>query len=266
MHNTNYQFSKKLISTMLAVSATLMWLLPVSAGPVLKGNVQEQGKGQGQGTPGLSRNDIAPTDDAFSQGSDKQEFTPPNFAVDDQLPPPPPKKSFPLNAQDEGNSDTFDPRMMSAVPDQMQQQQPPRELSTTTPNRFNQQDPDSSPEMQLAWDEWHKRVAGAIYQRYSTLSNAAFHSTGRPLMAVVDYVVTRDGRICNAHLIQASGNPVYNTLILGVVNSISGDMSILSFPPGSRRMMVEKSGTFSQNYGHEGFRYTTNDRETIRQR
>jgi hypothetical protein len=258
-------FYRKVLSSVLAATAAFSWLAPVWAGPVLKGNVQELNNVPGQSAPGLKRTDIAPSDDAFSQGSDKQQINPPSFAVEDALPPPP-KKSFPLSAQDEGNADSFDPRMMSAVPDQMQQQAPPRELNTTTPNQFAPQDPDSSPEMQLAWDEWHRRVAGAIYQRYATLSNAAFHSTGRPLMAVVDYVVTRDGRICNAHLIQPSGNAVYNALILGVVNSIAGDMSILAFPLGSRRMMVEKSGTFSQNYGHEGFRYTTNDRETIRQR
>jgi hypothetical protein len=253
---------------LLAFALSTCLTSPAFAGPVLKGNVTEQNKlNNTQTAPGLSRNDINNTDEfsgpAQSQGQD-QGLAPPNFAVESMLPPgPPPKKSFPLNAESEGN-DEFNPQMMQGVPDQMRQQAPPQQMGTTTPNNFAQ-DPDATPDMQLLWDIWHKRVAAAVYQRYAALSNAAFSMSRRPLMAVAGYTVTRDGRIVGARLLQPSWNPIYNTLILGVINSINGDMSVLAFPPGSRRMMVEKSATFSQNYGHEGFRYTTGDTEKIRQ-
>jgi FtsZ-interacting cell division protein ZipA len=40
---------------------------------------------------------------------------------------------------------------------------------------------------------------------------------------------------------------------------------VLQFPPGSRRQYVEKTGTFTWNYGQQGFKYTTGDQERIKQ-
>lgn len=247
------------------IALAFSFTLPASAAPVLKGNVQEQNKiNPDQKAPGLSRSDMNSGGDPFGNTQTEQGLAPPSFDVENTLPPEPPKKAFGLNANQDGNTDDFDPRMMSAVPDQLRQQQAPTPLETTTPGP-QAQDPDMAPEMQLAWDAWHKQVAAAVYQRYTALSNAAFMRSGRPQLATASYTVTRDGRVVNARLIQPSWNPIYNSLILGVINSISGDLSILAFPQGSHRMMVEKSGTFSQNYGNEGFRYTTGDRETVRQ-
>jgi hypothetical protein len=264
--------NKNSVRTLVAASSALVALdfsfsftLPALAAPVLKGNVQEQNKiNPDQNAPGLSRSDMNSGGDPFGNTQTEQALAPPSFDVENALPPAPPKKAFGLNANQDGNTDDFDPRMMSAVPDQLRQQQAPMPLETTTPGpQMQPQDPDMAPEMQLAWDAWHKQVAAAVYQRYTALSNAI--RSARPQLATATYTVTRDGRIVNARLSQPSWNPIYNSLILGVINSISGDLSILAFPQGSHRMMVEKSGTFSQNYGNEGFRYTTGDRETVRQ-
>ncbi|HEY9719379.1 MAG TPA: hypothetical protein V6C69_18015, partial [Trichormus sp.] len=168
---------------------------------VLQGTVQDQNQLKGQDdAPGLSRTDIKSNGDPFSNGDDQQQFAPASFAVEQATPPmPPPKKAFGLNADTDG--DAFNPQMGNAMPDRAPQQQPPRQMQTTTPGNFAQQDPDSSTAMQLAWDAWHKRVASAVYERYSGLSNRAFQRSGRPLQASASYVVTCDGRIMNVQLL-----------------------------------------------------------------
>jgi hypothetical protein len=84
-------------------------------------------------------------------------------------------------------------------------------------------------------------------------------------MAKLTYTVTRDGHIMNINMPQKSTNILFNVLVFQSVKSLDGDMSILAFPEGSRRMMVPKSGVFTQNYGNQaGFRYTVGDQETVR--
>jgi hypothetical protein len=113
---------------------------------------------------------------------------------------------------------------------------------------FSQNDPDSSPELKVAWDTWRRRVAAAAFQRFATLAKAAF-SRSRPLAAVAAYTVTRDGRILNARLTQPTVNPIYNAVCLTAINSLNGDLQVLKFPPGSRRMMVDQVSALIQNNG-----------------
>ncbi len=129
---------------------------------------------------------------------------------------------------------------------------------------FNQPfDPDETRAMQLAWDAWHRRVAGDIYSRFASYVNTVFK--GMPGLALrASYVVTRDGRIQNIRLVQRSANPMFNAMVVNVIKSINGDINLLRFPEGSRRVAVEKFGTFTTSTSQMGFRYTTGDRETIR--
>jgi len=60
---------------------------------------------------------------------------------------------------------------------------------------FDPNDPDSSPDMQLAWDAWHRRVAGTIYDRFNFFAKAA--SSIPTLASRLSYQVTRDGHIIN---------------------------------------------------------------------
>lgn len=149
----------------------------------------------------------------------------------------------------------------------MIQDQPPQQ-----PNYGNQgslrppvnpNDPDSSQQMQLQWDEWHKRVAESIFVRFDAYAQKAF-AVSRPLACQAAYTVTRDRQITNVRVLTKSPNVVFNTMLLLVLKSMNGN-PILEFPPGSRRMTVEKSGTFSRNCGVQGFKFTTGDQETIKQ-
>jgi hypothetical protein len=117
--------------------------------------------------------------------------------------------------------------------------------------------------MQLLWDAWHKRVAESIFTRFNSLAQMAFkHSP--PLACQVSYMVARDGRVGNVQVLQKSSNPIFNTMLLGVINSMNGN-PVLEYPPNSRRQFVEKTGTFTWNYGQQGFKYTTGDQERIQQ-
>jgi len=70
----------------------------------------------------------------------------------------------------------------------------------------------------------------------------------KPLRASARYVVTNDRKVTDVTLMQESSNPVFNTLVTGVIKSMSNE-PVLQFPPGSKRLRVEMSATFSQNYG-----------------
>jgi hypothetical protein len=251
-------FSK---TALLAILISLP--VPVLAGPVLKGSATQEDRFKNDAS--LSRgSDMTKGNDPFGSQSEQpqQVMEAPGFGVDSMKPPAPPP-NLKGNAADEG--DQFNGAMMNPTQDNSggqplqgnvdqggQPQQP----------AFNPNDPDSSPDMQVAWDIWHKRVAEQVYVRFTKLSNAAF-GRSRPLLASASYVVTRTGQVKDVRLLQKSWNPIFNTLVMGVINSLNGDLSVLAFPPGSRRVAVEKSGTFTQNYGMEGFKHTIGDRETV---
>ncbi|CAN5951181.1 unnamed protein product [Sphagnum jensenii] len=246
----------------------LLFLSSSLAAPakVLNGGVQEQDQLKMQ--PLMNRNDINKGNaDPFAgnaqQDQPMQAIDAPAaaFAVPSNQPPPP-SQMFPLNAQDGGN-----PQFQNQNPaaDMTPQQQPafqPQQGGTQT--NGNPNDPDANSQaLQLAWDQWHHNVAQAVYQRYTTASNLAF-SKSPPLSVSVSYTVTRDCQIQNIRLTQKSPNLLFNMLIMTVLKSLNGDSALLTFPQGSHRMSVEKAGTFSVNYGIEGFKYLTGDKETLR--
>jgi hypothetical protein len=245
--------------------------LPVCA-EVLKGGVKTEDYLHPTQGPSLNRGDIG--GDPF--GSSEINTTPAQqllepakggFDVRSQRPPAPPP-DFNLRAEDAAPSipPDFNGTPQQGMPAQAQ---PTAMMPTAGPFNPNDgqsgrasNDPDKSPEMQLAWDAWHRRVAEAVYQRFITMSHTAFKYSH--LAANVSYTVTRDGRVLNPQLQQRSSNVAFNAMILLVVNSMSGQRDLLAFPPGSKRLTVEKGGTFTENYGpQQGFKFTTGDRERI---
>lgn len=233
---------------------------------VLRGNVTEQGKRDRPS--GLSRQDLDPSNDPFSNGQDDDGLLQaPKEAFQMEPPPRPPKRPFNLQADQQGNGSLQNMNPSPAqgnpfegegdnLPPMPMQQQPP-------PQRVMNNDPDQSPEMQLAWDAWHRRVAEAIYARFNFLAKVAFRRSP-PLLCRVAYVVSRDGQIQNIQIQEKSANVLFNVIVFQTVKSLNGDVALLQFPAGSRRMFVPKNGTFTQNYGGDGFKYTVGDRETVR--
>jgi hypothetical protein len=272
-----------LVSAWLVLAMVIIFKNPALVfaqenGTVLKGSVQEQDYLIKSTAPGLKRADINRGGDAFgsspgpANNSLNKEFEAPAdaFNVPSIRPPAPvPKeKNFNLNANTFDTSD-FNGSAMNAMP-----AEPPAaklgEGSPATDNnqpgnpQLQSQDPDNSPEMQLAWDEWHKGVATAIYKRFDFMAQRAFKYS-KPLAAYVSYTVTKDGKIGNVRLQQKSTNVAFNAMVLLVVGSMSGQSDLLAFPAGSQRATVDQSGMFTQNYGTvQGFKYVTGDKEIVR--
>lgn len=236
-----------------------------AAAEVLKGSVQEQGRKEDP--VGLRRTDLDPNADPFASDNDKDlilEAPQEAFKMDKQPKPP---KGFNLQVQDQGRAPM---QAMQPMPSNFnpfdgegdQLPPPPMNQRPMIPTQPASVDPDETPEMQLLWDAWHRRVAEAIYARFNFLAKVAFRHSP-PLLCRVSYVVTRDGHIQNAQVQEKSGNILFNVIVFQTVKSLDGDANLLQFPPGSHRMFVPKSGTFTQNYGGDGFRYTMGDRETL---
>jgi len=248
----------KTLPCLLSLATTIALAAPALAGKTFDLNAIKDDANT------LKRTDIGSMKDPFGESTPTADtpMDPGVFKLDTvqtgSLPPP---KAFPLNASDDGDGNLQPQNAMPA-------QEPVQQAQTDTPKRtFNPNDPDSSPEMQIAWDEWHRRVAGAIFAQYSRLANAAFYKS-RPLAAVAAYTVTRNGRIINARLTQPNMNPIYNAICLTAIGSLDGNQLILQFPQGSRRMTVDKASTFIQNNEANQNRFKTiqGDHETIRQR
>jgi hypothetical protein len=129
------------------------------------------------------------------------------------------------------------------------------------------EDFDNSPEMKIAWKQWHQRVAKAIFVRFQHFADTQFRGS-KALTAVAAYSVTRDGKIVNARLTTKNPDSRYDTLVLTAVTSLNGS-PVLEFPNGSQRASVDKVGTFNHNDGSgvESFKFSgAGDKETIRQR
>ncbi|MFA7335431.1 MAG: hypothetical protein WC028_01500 [Candidatus Obscuribacterales bacterium] len=259
-----FSLTAALALTSVAISTAFM---PYAAADVLKGGVLQEDQLK-KNIP-LNRGDMQ--GDPFREGANTDgpvdqmlELPPGGMDMGGLRAPAPPKKPMSGNAQDSGG-DFNGQKMMPVQEDTPPPQQPQRQpnlQSGTQSNRSN--DPDGgSAEMQLLWDAWHKRVAESIFTRFNSLAQMAFkHSP--PLACQVSYMVARDGRVGNVQVLQKSSNPIFNTMLLGVINSMNGN-PVLEYPPNSRRQFVEKTGTFTWNYGQQGFKYTTGDQERIQQ-
>ncbi len=228
--------------------------LAYGQGPgLLKGGVQTKEYVKPQAAPSLSRNDMNQMGDPFSSDAPggPGTFDAPDDAFN--------QRPFNLDAQQGNQNMQYQQPMMQQQPQQQYQ-------GGVGTQRFplSAEQEEQHPQMKLAWDQWHKRVAGAIYSRFNGLATTAFKQS-QPMACEVAYTVTRDRKIQNIQLIQKSPNIVFNTMVYGVVKSMNGD-PLLDFPQGSARQTVDKSGTFLWNYKVQGFKYTINDQETIKQR
>ena len=262
---TKFKQITKLFSLTAALALTSASFMPSASADVLKGGVLQED--QIKNSPkGIDRKDIPgdPFSESASSSPVDQMLEPPPGAMDfgGMRAPAPPKKPMSGNIQDSGGD--FNGQKMMPMPEDIPQQPPPQRPLNAGAQSGRSNDPDgSSAEMQLLWDAWHKRVAEAIFTRFNSLAQMAFkHSP--PLACQVSYMVARDGRVGNVQVLQKSSNPIFNTMLLGVINSMNGN-PVLEYPPNSRRQFVEKTGTFTWNYGQQGFKYTTGDQERIQQ-
>jgi hypothetical protein len=254
----------------LAILSCLALANPALSQNLLQGSASHTDSQDGSGPhTTLNRNEVRHGQaESFAPPAPNAEevFAPVSFAVPTIAAPPPPP-AFPLNAQADGPQD-FQGQQGVPTMGEQQQQFAPHALGAQQDQQpqaqaTNPADPDSNPDMCLLWDAWHRRVAEAVFIRYTSLANVAF-ANSPPIGAIAAYTVTRDGRILNVRLNQKSANPMYNGIVMMAIQSLNGNMAILQFPPNSRRMSVEKLGQFTQNYSSQtGFKTIVGDHETI---
>ncbi len=247
------------------------------------------------GGPSLSRTDISggKRGSGDHDGVMNQLLDAPHGAIKEATIPGISKRKFGLNAEAEdfngqsmnGSPDSAGGQMGNGIPDHAAAFKPgipsigamPGEPvddgmimegmpQTSSVGTGGAQDPDNTPEMQLAWEIWHKRVAETVFQRWNSVATSMFGNCP-PLRAGLTYVVTRDGHVKDLRIVK-SPDLMFNNISIQAIKSLDGDIALLQFPEGSRRMMVSKQAAFSKNAGDpaNSMRYTTGDRETIRLR
>lgn len=225
--------------------------------PVYKGGVNmNQELLKPKPGPGLNRNVLPPNGDTFgNDGPPDVELqqnveTMPVQRPRPQAQPQLPQRNF--GGQIEDLDDVLDGLIPQSAPmhgNVQQQQQIPS----------NMQD---GPDMVVAWDMWHRRVAEEVYIRFKNLATTAFPDS-EPLGCSITYSVTRDGQITNIKIVSKSTSDLFDKMVFQVVKSMNGN-PCLQFPAGSRRQLVDKGGNFEHNFGPgRGFKYLTDDKEKI---
>ncbi len=254
-----------IVSLFTSVSITVVSPVMAQQNKVYRGSVNQTDVRNKTG-PSLNRNDLRDSggdpfgNDGVPDQVQPDSFEPPPDAFQPEKrrtpPPPPSNRNFGGGVQ-ENLEDLLD----GLQPEQALPQNPPFNA------RVNQQQPtqnlkQDSAELDIAWNQWHERVAKNVYVRFNNMALIAFpHS--RPLSCKITYTVTRDGRIINARILESSQDAVFDKMVIGVVSSLNGN-PILQFPQGSRRQQVEKLCGFEHNFGQGlGFKYQL-DKERVK--
>lgn len=113
-----------------------------------------------------------------------------------------------------------------------------------------------SKELVLAWEKWHKQLAGAIYQIWNGRANAA----GRAVLRVTVY---RNKTII-PEIITCSPNPDFRRSIMSVFADINGNPG-LTFPAKSERDKVSFEAEYiAGSHVDPGFSWLKGDVEHIK--
>jgi hypothetical protein len=125
----------------------------------------------------------------------------------------------------------------------------------TLPNHFDIGADRNSRELVLAWEKWHKQLAGAIYKRWNAIAN----SPGR---ASVTITVQRDLTI-NANIVTSTGSRNFDLDLLESIKGLDGNQG-LTFPAKSQRQVVSFRGDYIAGTGIQpGYSWIKGDYERI---
>jgi hypothetical protein len=122
-----------------------------------------------------------------------------------------------------------------------------------------------SKELMLAWDEWHKRVISAFYERWK-------NGTDISGQAKVTVIVSRDGDLdcscsefeqSDAHY-DSSAEDAFKQAVRNAILAVAKTPTV-EFPALSQRREVKIVTTFSMNMlGPSGYSYKRGDTERVR--
>jgi hypothetical protein len=115
--------------------------------------------------------------------------------------------------------------------------------------------PDQLPQLDVAWDAWHRRLGGAIWDRFNFFAKAAFRNSPQPLQTKLKYTITSEAKI-EIQSVENSGNTLFDILAVQSVKSLDGNVELLRFPEGSTKRSVNKTAIFKVPGGPwQKFRY-----------
>lgn len=114
-----------------------------------------------------------------------------------------------------------------------------------------------SKEMVLAWERWHKQLAGAIY----SLWNGRANSAGRALVRVTVY----RNRTMNPEILEMNGSPAFRRSIMTVFHDLNGNPG-LTFPSKSLRDKVSFEAEYIAGTDVDpGYSWLKGDYEKVQQ-
>lgn len=115
----------------------------------------------------------------------------------------------------------------------------------------------NSKELTLAWEQWHKQLSKAIYERWTELADT-------PGKATVRITVTRS-RTIKATILGSQGGPRFERTLLSVIDSLNGNQG-LTFPSKSQRQVVAFEADYlADTHVDPGYSWVKNDYEKVRQ-
>lgn len=115
----------------------------------------------------------------------------------------------------------------------------------------------NSRELVLAWEKWHKQMAGEIYRRWSQRAR----SRGRAVMRITVY----NNRTILAEMVESGGGQEFNNTLISTVMSLSGNPG-LSFPAKSTRQKVSFEAEYIADRNVDpGYSWVKNDFEKVHQ-
>ncbi len=113
-----------------------------------------------------------------------------------------------------------------------------------------------SQELVLAWEKWHKQLAGAIYQVW----NGRARTPGRAVLKIVVY----RNKVMVPEIVSCTGDPSFRASIMSVFSDLNGNPG-LTFPAKSERGQVSFEAEYIAGSDvNPGYTWTKGDYEKIK--
>lgn len=127
---------------------------------------------------------------------------------------------------------------------------------STLPKNFDIGADRGSKEMVLAWERWHKQLAGAIYSIWNNRANSA----GRAVLRITVY----RNRTIVPEIMEQNGSPAFRQSIMSVFRDLNGNPG-LTFPSKSERDKVSFEAEYIAGTDvRPGYSWLKGDYEKVR--
>ncbi len=124
-----------------------------------------------------------------------------------------------------------------------------------SPAKFDLGADRNSKELTLAWEQWHKQLSKAIYERWSDLADTPGKATVR--------ITVNKNRTISAQILGSQGGPRFDRTLMRVIDSLNGNPG-LTFPAKSQRQVVAFEADYlADTHVDPGYSWVKNDYEKV---